>query len=474
MKAMYDGVYEPKLDDLAEIYQPASWLAKTDLINQSVFKSNIMISVLAEQSGGKTVFSQMLRAKLNRSIKICFISADRLFVRDDFLKELGTYLDAGADFTIKDIITSCNAEQKHLMVMIDDAQWLSENVLVELLDGLKSQGKEGYFHLCLFSDFSMVKTTAKFADKNYKDLIHSVELGALSESETREFVLQRLPQTPETELRITDERMKRFYELTEGSIVGINTQLIGFFGNSSASLLKHKNTFLPYAGIMGLAVIATSIAYTLHSNKHVPHTKAPVTTVQAEGVLVPAPKNITPPRQEKPVEMFFTSNIPTYLTAARHQSMHVASMKRAEVIVVQEEVDDEAMSDSLVVMDSVIPVPKIIVSPPKPKPKIKSSVQTPAPKKSAMNKNIKSSDKYTVQLIASRDLNELKHFIKQHNLKNQVKIRITENQGKDWYVLTMGEYTDSITAKKAALQMPKSLNHYKPWVRPIANLRSWG
>lgn len=94
-----------------------------------------------------------------------------------------------------------------------------------------------------------------------------------------------------------------------------------------------------------------------------------------------------------------------------------------------------------------------------------SQTQQPAPQTSvASNKD------FTVQLLASDHLSDVKNFITAHNLENKAQYFRTENQGKPWYMLTYGKYTSAVLAENALKQMPQDLKKHSPWVKSLATI----
>ena len=79
---------------------------------------------------------------------------------------------------------------------------------------------------------------------------------------------------------------------------------------------------------------------------------------------------------------------------------------------------------------------------------------------------------YTVQLLGSRDKNELTTFVKKNHL-NQTKAMTfkTYYLGKDWYVLVYGIYPNSRQALAAIDKLPTKTQHFNPWIRPLSSVQ---
>lgn len=77
---------------------------------------------------------------------------------------------------------------------------------------------------------------------------------------------------------------------------------------------------------------------------------------------------------------------------------------------------------------------------------------------------------YTLQLLGSADVNDIKTYISAHHLGTKAHYYRTEYQGKTWYMLTYGHYSTEQNAKMALRELPASLQHHQPWVKSLATL----
>ena len=75
---------------------------------------------------------------------------------------------------------------------------------------------------------------------------------------------------------------------------------------------------------------------------------------------------------------------------------------------------------------------------------------------------------YTLQLMASVDLQGIKDFVLQHRLGHHAKYFHVSYQGKTWYVLTYGHYRSLTQARTALQQLPKAVQALHPWVKSAA------
>jgi DamX protein len=488
---MSTGMTPSLLGEGETIFEPASWLIKIDFINQFILNNNVLISILGDAGCGKTTFAHLLQEKLESSVCTEIITIQQKMDMGLILDELRYTLDLKEAKSLADIVLAVNQRQSKVLIVLDNAENLQESYLKELLDALKPQEGSGYLHLCLVSDFSLVQVTSRLAREEFKDMIHSIELQPLNESETKAYVLSQIDSTP-NKINLSDELLKQFYQLTEGNIISINSQMISFFVDRVENQTALYKRYLPHAMISGLAVTLLGVVFFFVSQSST-NSLLPETLAQnsMDSIQLELPLN---------------SEIPSYQVAAIHQPMEVISLQKAEIQLAS--VDDSAglsatQGDDLVVMDKVVPIPNpqaLIEEAPKtnevaddehvtlekkPATIPGKEVGKAAPKKTSpalFKKSIKAKHAskpqtksgYTIQLLASRDKNQLSQLAKRFSGIGQVKIQQFESQGVTWFILTKGDYTQRQQAKNAIQSLPKELSAFKPWVRTMNNLKSVG
>lgn len=75
---------------------------------------------------------------------------------------------------------------------------------------------------------------------------------------------------------------------------------------------------------------------------------------------------------------------------------------------------------------------------------------------------------YTMQLMASRQLSDIKSFIAQHHLSKNAHYYSTQRNGKPMYILTYGSYKTQDQAVEALRELPPDLQSSHPWVKSFA------
>ena len=78
------------------------------------------------------------------------------------------------------------------------------------------------------------------------------------------------------------------------------------------------------------------------------------------------------------------------------------------------------------------------------------------------------SERYTVQLMGSNKLTDVKTFIAEHHLGSAATYYETQLNGKPWYMLTYGQYPSERKAENVLAELPKSVKANHPWVKSLA------
>ncbi|WP_019217357.1 AAA family ATPase [Legionella tunisiensis] len=486
------------------VFKPSSWLTKIDFINHLVLFNNKMLTVLAEQGGGKTTFISLLQAGLDTSIKSHVVTATAPFSQADFLIQLAAifHLRDDAEPTIANILHQINERKAHVLVIIDEAHHIPDILLQDILIALQQQKENNFFHFCLVSDFSIIASLNKLKADSFEALIHTLEPGVLTESEMKTYLLHALPAPKRLDKTMTDKRLGQFYQLTGGNIARINSQMVSYFCPRSLKAGVQQKSFAKRLNIATSMVVVVLASVYLWQHQHLvspdkllppeQDLPEPVTVISEEPLssVVPAVPQIQQEPElvsEMPVirQQELVSKIPAWYIAAEVQPVQPPPLKRITNIVLD---DDEGNDDSLVVMDRVVVIPKTLqkqsltgiergnpatrenISDTELKQRIAQSVTENG--KVIKDKAVK--EQYTIQLQSSQNQDDLKRFIRSHHIELHAAIRLTKRQGMDWYVLTLGEYDQFAQAKVVVNNLPAELVRFKPWIRSLSGLKALG
>jgi len=74
-------------------------------------------------------------------------------------------------------------------------------------------------------------------------------------------------------------------------------------------------------------------------------------------------------------------------------------------------------------------------------------------------------DHFTLQLLATRQRDNVSRFVKQHGLDGLAVAFETRRNGQTWYSVIVGSYPDRQQAQQAFSQLPASVQKLQPWIR---------
>jgi DamX protein len=78
---------------------------------------------------------------------------------------------------------------------------------------------------------------------------------------------------------------------------------------------------------------------------------------------------------------------------------------------------------------------------------------------------------FTLQLMADQNMDSINRFVNAHNLKNSIALYHTTREGKTWYVLIYGIFTNEELAKTAISHLPSYLQELKPSVHQFREIQ---
>ncbi|HEM0294763.1 TPA: SPOR domain-containing protein, partial [Legionella pneumophila] len=357
-----------------------------------------------------------------------------------------------------------------------------ESFIKEVMIIIKNQEDFGFFHLCLISDYSIVATLNNLAVEPFNNLIHTIELGALSETETRTYVLQRAMASHLINRPLSDAQFKQFYHLTKGNLSKINSNLELFLSkcanekqNNKKAILKRISLVASFAIVAGLSYFYFDNVYKAPDNTPKLPDLASVATLPPINDLIKTPTQQAVPKQES------VSYIASWEDSSTRQLVHYGLPKKQ---ILDDFMDEEDTLNTVAIVDKVVVIPKLkakniseqvgqaVVSQSK-LPPIPHSPQTKLASEQPGIKKI-NSKLFTIQLAASHKVEDINRFKNQNKWLAQAKIRHFTNAKGSWYILTIGEYESRNQALLNVKKLPGELAKLSPWIRSVEGLSNIG
>ncbi len=465
------------------LFKPGSWLAKIDFVNHLILFNNVLITVLSEKEGGKTSFGTLLQGNLDQQIKSISMTVTPPCNRETLIQEIATQLHLNCDehTDISSLVAQINERKAHVLLLIDDAQHLPEAFIKEAMLAIKSQENFSFFHLCLISDYSIVATLNNLVASFFENLVHTIELGSLNESETRTYVLQRAMAAHLISKPLTDAQFKQFYQLTKGNVAKINSNLEAFVFKCATQKKKEPSKLVKKASIAAsVAFFAGLVGFYFAQNYDLSSLYRSIPDSNREEIAI---------KQQTQSEVL-ESRIASWQDSSTRQLVY-SSLPKKQIL---DDLNDEVLSEPPVaIIDKVVVIPKLQMqhlaeqearipesefqreNPEADLQRESKLVEIPTTKENKDKKDQSSSNTtlnlYTIQVAASHNKKDIERF-QQNNklLAENSKIRHFNNAKGIWYVLTVGEYGTRTEAQRSISKLPANITRLNPWVRPISSL----
>lgn len=520
-----------------EIYAVPRWEEYCDLLHYLCNSSNALLVVAGIKGSGKTTFMHQFMAQLDEATHVCqLLGTPALGVEQittAMTKEFGITDAHGESLEELSESLAVNIQQssRPCVLIVDDAHRLHENVLQLLLLLIKQQSESQMrLHILLLGTphLNAVYNRLTAADGE-QELVHQVNLEALTLEETHRYIKHRLAIAGlPAAVPLSQATINRIHNLSEGVIGRINVvarqALIDGMRqpelHAALDFVRSRKTQFIGGGIVLTAMIAMAImlgrgSQLPHFNMHFSLPKiyhsAPANTYKADVKKTETVRSTTATHTAIPeVKKTEVVNIPAVVSRSEipvlsesakafiqpafdftpksaAKSVVTASTAPAAKPVVKTKESVKKFAEKPLIQNKVVAdtdefvetkispssaIPKTVVPKQNVVPAAKKvSAQTSAPALMSGWLQKANPQHYTVQLIGLSTEQGIRNFIADNHLGANATYIRTHRRTKDWYVLVIGQY-DSIQQAQAAIQnMPKSLQGFHPWVRKIAALQ---
>ncbi|MCC5791002.1 MAG: SPOR domain-containing protein [Legionellaceae bacterium] len=452
----------PDADANRTVLSPSSWLNKINFINHLVLFNSILTVMIAEKGAGKSSFAKILPKHLDAAISCYPIKANPSFAPHQLLNELSDnfHFSLAAAFDLATLVKTINERQKHVLLLIDDAHYLDDTFINDLLRVIQQQSTPAYFHVLLVSDYSLLPLLNALSREGYTDLIHTLELGALSLPELSTYLKLKTHHLPGLQGLEDKSKIKAFYELTEGVIAEVNLQMESYFSNAQASKTSRRKRWRPLGKIAAsFLILAAASSYFMdqagslvESGKLLATRFSPSLSLTASDTLPLAMQAQQPLPSFIPVLDWTTASYPSQI-AAIDWPLAVKAVPMSQLVQIKADIPQRAIHT---VLPSALPAiyPKTPASP--------APIQFAAQPHAA--------PRYRIQVVASVNATEVEKLAKQYPFAADTHIYKTVLKNTVWYVLTAGEYRRWKDAQEAIKSLPREVLVYRPWIRPVSTM----
>lgn len=425
---------------------------RLNLLLHLVRASDKVVNLVAEQGYGKSTLLNQLQQRTGDEIRLCLVDAaqhvDIVAILGQCLVGLGVSQDdirAAADplAVLKTRLTQLRRLSITPVILIDNAELLSQDLRTDIATWLDWQGEQGFLLQAI-----MASTSPLLLSASYQGRLQLVTLPALSEIELPAYLLHRLNcvgyrgETP-----FIEKDIKRIFQQSSGNPTIVNAlahqQLLGVKPVSTSLKLFDLPAIRSVRRWAGLGIVVSTLALLLIFQETINQW---LTTDDKTSAI-----------DETTVIIDVEEALPTVVTQEQAQREELADLL-ADIPLDEEEFDAPQPMES-VVKPMVRPIQKdntTTIVPPEP--------ELPTFFKQDWVMKQVSTD-YTFQLMGSWDREEVYDFIEQYALVGDVAVFESMRQGRVWHVLIYGVFNDKKTALKSSSEWPTPLNTLPSWLR---------
>lgn len=411
------------------------------------------------------------------------------------------------------------------ILIIDDAHELPAETLREIIQLSELHVDDaGMLRIVLFSEpqIQTILDTPLLKDIRHR-ITHTLDIPPLTEEQTINYIKKRLSAAGlHGDLPLTQKQMQKIFRQSNGIPLSINQLANDMLAGEQPLKIQQKTPKKPsssrplksvmmlFAIIAIAGVITAAVMYDvitrLWQNDEGANVNPPAPAITLKHKPSPTAESMhkdlpLPAKQPEQVEQLPLVDLAPGVSADKSAEGTQQEAKTEVVGQIHDKDKVTVVTKSTEAKKPVVPPNTSPVAPdvatkkePEPataaiveekqlKPAKPAVVARPATKSPPVNKPVsahlagvawlkaQNPGHYTVQLNASRNEQSIKDYVKQHHLTSKTTYLKTTLNGKDWYILLYGSYTNKQLARQAAAKLPAALRKAKPWPRRIGDIK---
>lgn len=478
------------------------------------------INLVCGPSGiGKTAMQQALLRNEADKFNFCVVNATP-YLTGESLQE---YIDP--------VIEQHHQSNKDVVLLIDDAQELSMDVLALVLQLKQKSIGRNALKIVLFATADLERNAMQSILKDeFVEHVHIIEIEPLTLTEVEAFLMQQWRLTNNrNDLPLDKSKLKKIFALSGGVPGAVLRLAKDLFGSVKSSTKREADGLSPV--MVGLTVsfgiLFCLLAFLWPSaddsllNKNngvesltVATTQTDVDSADADDAAIisaeqttgTAPVQVTADEAEQHEQVAdeHTMPLPEPIAAVETAAELNEPVAIATPKVMSDEEKMARLEQKLASMQQQLageqqarraaeqkyksaltkPVTPPTQLPAKTKVQAKS-LKTPSRRSAAQQSTlIKSlsraeqsilsmpSKNYTLQILGLRDEAKVRDFIRKHKLSDKAYYYKATHKGKPWFVVIYGTYNDKMAARAAIAKMPLALRKLQPWPREFSHVQT--
>jgi general secretion pathway protein A len=377
------------------------------------------------------------------------------------------------DLSIENYVISYLREYPHAVLIIDDAHNLDAPTLDRLLTLKHRIGlacPEGMGFILAGEPSLKVKITELEESNPACTQTYQIDVRPLNKEQTESYLLHRLTTAGLDSNPFGESDISLIYDLSAGNISKIhyhaarllrgqlNQQI---FNDSSSAYPQHKK-LNPRVLVIIIAVILGLIVFGVYKQNQSQQNEQEIIALPQVIPEEPDTEDVVKPEIGTSVFSYNSGNQPIDDTTINESVSGDENIEQdAEEIAKQDPLLAESIEQ---IDDDTQEQPAQEQSKP-----VESQIQTSG---EGWLKNIDPAH-YTLQVIATQDLKQLKQLIKSEKLTDGYAFFSKPVNGKTYYVLVVGEFDSREKAVEASKQLPKTLIKNKPWPVPLSKIHPY-
>jgi type II secretory pathway predicted ATPase ExeA len=443
---------------------------------QKFYTGSLPLLLVEGQFGiGKTVLISEFLTQLPTTVQAHLLKGNASIDSAQLLQQVAEAFEIQDPPHVATIINHLHQLQKVCLLVVDDADLLPQETLAAIVKLAIAQQQRVYLYIVLTCELNIQRHLEHlFLQQQMTLAIPALSLNALNLEETFRYIKHRLQRAGLTgKFPFSKDQIAYIHELSGGVPGRINR----VSQQTLVDLLKpdtERLAFLPrktpfWANAKLLKILLPTLLFLIIAVFW--------WTKQAEFSWqwrVAVQKPTAQASKSGQAKMQTQTSIPAAKPAiAPHLTPLVNALPtRTTKVLVQQQPPQTIMPAVAAPVTPVMPKAATVITAPSPQvtENVASSKPAPIAYSKAEQKILAWQGGYTLQLLGSRNAEDLARLIRQAKLTAAPTLQFrTQLNAKPWHVLIYGHYATAAQAKAAQQQLPAKV---KAWVRPVSSVQT--
>lgn len=436
-----------------------------------------VLLVHGEPGLGKTAFLELLRRAAGDELLLVCLTPG---VNDPSRAVYRTIAEAGGidgedESTAVSALLRLWEMGQRPVLLLDDADHISREVVEALLHIHTTLGRRQTTPgLVLAASRDLVPTISSAAGEEGLSP-HVVNLHALDEDQTRQYVRERLRQAGSMDGRqLSDSQCRQIHHRTGGNPANINREATRLLAAAVSAPgggggAKPNRWLLPTV-IGAVVVLLGGLIAATYLVEEQTERNSPAAAASADGE-----------RAEKPLALPSRKNLEEKIRGSRQDTARGEAKPHRTGSAATRALQGDQPQVSASGQGGVQAAPESAPTTPPAEETAQAKETTraaqqpkqpaPSPEQADPATQQPAADHYTIQLIGAYDRENLEGFVKALSLDGQTRIITTRRKDRNWHVVVYGDYASREAAGQGLQRLPTAAREHGPWVRSFGSLQ---